>query len=124
MKKFMLAAVLTMVVAVPAVFAAEQTAAQPKKELTGQQLKMRECNATAKTQSLKGDERKAFMKECLSGDKTGKTDASDKPAASKPASAKKSAQTGKMKTCNADAKAQGFKGAERKAFMKECLRAA
>ena len=34
------------------------------------------------------------------------------------------AQPSKMKTCNADATAKGFgkgKGAERKAFMKECL---
>ena len=28
--------------------------------------KMKTCNADAKTKALKGDERKAFMKECLS----------------------------------------------------------
>jgi hypothetical protein len=27
---------------------------------------MKSCNADAKTKNLKGDERKAFMKECLS----------------------------------------------------------
>jgi hypothetical protein len=27
---------------------------------------MKTCNADAKTKALKGDERKAFMKECLS----------------------------------------------------------
>ena len=31
-----------------------------------QQDKMKTCNADAKTKDLKGDERKAFMKECLS----------------------------------------------------------
>ena len=33
---------------------------------TKQQTKMATCNADAKTKDLKGDERKAFMKECLS----------------------------------------------------------
>ncbi|MFA6120084.1 MAG: PsiF family protein [Sideroxydans sp.] len=32
------------------------------------------------------------------------------------------AQQNKMKTCNAEAKQQALKGAERKAFMKECLK--
>ena len=31
-----------------------------------QQEKMTSCNADAKTQGLKGDDRKAFMKTCLS----------------------------------------------------------
>ena len=31
-------------------------------------------------------------------------------------------QQNKMKSCNKDAKANGLKGAERKAFMKNCLR--
>ena len=64
---------------------------------TKQQTKMATCNQEAGDK--KGDERKAFMKECLS--------------------AKKATQQDKMKTCNADAK--GKKGDERKAFMKECL---
>lgn len=64
---------------------------------TAQQGKMATCNKDA--EGKKGDERKAFMKECLS--------------------AKKATQQDKMKTCNADAK--GKKGDERKAFMKECL---
>ena len=66
---------------------------------TKQQTKMATCNKEASDK--KGDERKAFMKECLS--------------------AKKTTQQDKMKTCNADAK--GKKGDERKAFMKECLSA-
>lgn len=71
---------------------------------TAQQSKMKSCNAEAKDK--KGDERKAFMKECLS----------NKPEAG---SAQK-AQQEKMKTCNADAK--GMKGDERKKFMSDCLK--
>jgi hypothetical protein len=76
---------------------------------TDQQNKMKTCNADAKTKELKGDERKAFMKECLSAK------VADAPAAG--------GQQNKMKTCNADAGTKGLKGDERKAFMKECLSA-
>lgn len=71
-----------------------------------QQEKMKTCNADAKAKALAGDERKAFMKTCLSADgaKSGLT-----------------AQQEKMKTCNADAKAKALAGDERKAFMKTCL---
>lgn len=79
---------------------------------TTQQNKMGTCNAEAKTKTLKGDERKAFMKECLSA----------KPMAEEPA-ATGTTQQNKMKTCNADAKTQALKGNERKAFMKDCLSA-
>ena len=64
-----------------------------------QQNKMAACNADAGDK--KGDERKAFMKSCLS--------------------AKKASQQEKMKSCNADPKAKALKGDERKAFMKDCL---
>jgi len=67
-------------------------------EKTPQQNKMAACNKEA--DGKKGDERKAFMKECLS--------------------AKKETQQSKMKTCNAEA--AGKKGDERKAFMSECLK--
>jgi hypothetical protein len=73
-----------------------------------QQSKMTTCNADAKTKALKGDERKAFMKSCLS----------DKP---EPA-AKGNSQQEKMKSCNADAKTKGLKGADRKTFMSTCLK--
>jgi hypothetical protein len=66
-----------------------------------QQSKMATCNVDAGDK--KGDDRKAFMKTCLS--------------------AKKVTQQDKMKTCNADPKAKATKGDERKAFMKECLSA-
>ena len=68
---------------------------------TAQQTKMGSCNKDAA--GKKGDERKAFMKECLSA----KADA-------------KATQQTKMKTCNVDAK--GMKGDERKKFMSECLK--
>lgn len=77
-------------------------AADAPKAANSQQSKMATCNADAS--GKKGDERKAFMKECLS--------AKAVPAPT---------QQTKMKTCNADAK--DMKGDTRKAFMKECLSA-
>lgn len=71
-------------------------------EKTPQQNKMATCNKEA--DGKKGDERKAFMKECLSANK-------------------KETQQNKMKTCNAEAKEKDKKGEERKAFMSECLKA-
>jgi hypothetical protein len=68
-------------------------------EPTKQQTKMATCNKDAGDK--KGDERKAFMKECLS--------------------AKKPTQQDKMKDCNAQAK--GKTGDDRKDFMKQCLSA-
>jgi uncharacterized protein HemX len=64
-----------------------------------QQSKMTECNAQAA--GKKGDERKAFMKECLSAKK-------------------ETPQQAKMKTCNAEAKE--MKGDARKKFMSDCLK--
>lgn len=65
---------------------------------TKQQSKMATCNKDAT--GMKGDDRKAFMKTCLS----------NKPVT----------QQDKMKACNADA--TGKTGEERKAFMSECLK--
>ncbi len=76
-------------------------AADAPAEKTAQQSKMTTCNKDATGKA--GDERKAFMKECLSA------------KAAAPAT-----QQGKMKTCNVDAK--GMKGDERKKFMSECLK--
>jgi len=80
-------------------------AADEKAAPTAQQSKMATCNKEAGDK--KGDERKAFMKSCLSA----------KPAAS----AKQIAQQERMKTCNVEAKDK--KGDERKKFMSECLKA-
>lgn len=74
-----------------------------------QQEKMKTCNAEAKDKNLAGEERKAFMKDCLSA----------KPAAAGKA---KTAQQEKMTSCNADAKSKNLKGDERKKFMSECLK--
>ena len=76
-----------------------QAADAPAKAPTAQQNKMGECNKEAGDK--KGDERKAFMKSCLTN--------------------KKKAQQEKMTACNKDA--TGKKGEERKAFMKSCLSA-
>ena len=75
---------------------------RPRQGATAQQTRIKTCNADAGAKNLKGDERKAFMKECLSGNKA-------------------STQQDKMKSCNADAVAKNLKGDARKAFMKECL---
>jgi polyhydroxyalkanoate synthesis regulator phasin len=66
-------------------------------EPTAQQSKMATCNKDAG--DMKGDERKAFMKDCLS--------------------AKKETQQSRMTMCNKEAGA--MKGDERKKFMSECL---
>ena len=97
----------------PVVQAASHLGAAPAASApakTSQQSKMGTCNTDAKTKALKGDERKAFMKDCLS--------ASPAATAAVPAT-----QQGKMTTCNADAKTKALKGDERKAFMKSCLSA-
>ena len=82
-----------------------------EKAPSAQQNKMKTCNADAKTKDLKGDERKAFMKDCLSA----------KPAAA--AADAGTTQQNKMKTCNADAKTKALDGDARKKFMSECLSA-
>ena len=92
MKSLLSVLALGLTLSFGAVHAAD-VAAEPSK----QQNKMTVCNKDAADK--KGDERKAFMKDCLT--------------------TKKATQQDKMKTCNTDA--TGKKGDERKAFMKECL---
>lgn len=73
-----------------------------------QKNKMKACNEEATANGLgegKSDERKAFMKECLSA---------------KPVKAGETQQN-KMKTCNKEAGEQNLKGEERKKFMSTCL---
>jgi hypothetical protein len=89
--------ITTLAFACAALAGSAHAADAPAKEPTKQQTKMGECNKEAG--EMKGDERKAFMKTCLS--------------------AKKQTQQEKMKSCNTEA--AGKKGDERKAFMKECL---
>jgi hypothetical protein len=80
-------------------FAAYAADDKPAKPLTAQQAKMAACNKEAGDR--KGDERKAFMKECLAAEKETSQD--------------------RMKRCNAEAADK--KGDERRAFMSECLKA-
>ena len=72
---------------------------------TAQQNKMTTCNADASAKALKGDERKAFMSNCL-----------------KAAPAAATTPQERMKNCNATATTQALKGDARKAFMSECLK--
>jgi hypothetical protein len=75
------------------------TAHAANKAPNAQQNRMAACNQEAGDK--KGDDRKAFMKTCLS--------------------AKRASSQERMKACNADTKAKTLKGNDRKAFMKECL---
>lgn len=74
-----------------------------------QQNKMKACNEQANAKGLgegKGEERKAFMKECLSA---------------KPMKSGETSQQEKMKACNKEAGEKQLKGNERKKFMSTCL---
>ena len=86
--------------------------AQEKKEPSAAQKKQQErmasCNKQAGSKGMKGDERKAFMSDCLKADGKG-------------ASPAQAAQQEKMKGCNAQASKKDMKGDERQAFMKKCL---
>jgi len=84
-----------------------------------QQNKMAICNKDAT--GKKGDERKAFMKECLSSKPAAPAAAPAPAAAAEAAPAAGNSQQNKMATCNKEA--TGKKGDERKKFMSECLKA-
>ena len=97
---------LIAVVAVPLFFAYVSIA----EAATPQQQKMKDCNAEASAKTLKGEERQAFMKSCLS--------------AKGPEPMKKATpQQEKMKACNKEAGDKQLKGDERKKFMSSCLSA-
>ncbi len=98
-KKLLIAACLTLPLAV---FAADE------KKPTAQQNKMTMCNKEAGAKKLEGDARKAFMKDCLSGGAN--------------PSAAKTAQQEKMVACNKQAGDKALKGDERKKFMSTCLK--
>lgn len=74
-----------------------------------QENKMKTCSEQATAKGLgegKGEERKAFMKECLSA---------------KPVKSGKMTQQEKMKACNKEAGEKKLTGDERKQFMSSCL---
>ena len=104
MHKTMLIAAFALSAALAAPAFAADAASAP---MTTQQSRMKSCNADAA--GKKGDERKAFMKTCLSG------------GTAMAAPATPMTQQEKMKKCNGDA--TGKKGDERKTFMKTCLSA-
>jgi psiF repeat len=83
--------------------------AQPALADNSQQTKMTTCNASATTKGLTGDDRKAFMKTCLS--------AAGPSTDTKPVNT----QQAKMKSCNADATTKKLTGDDRKTFMSHCL---
>ena len=88
-----------------------------------QQEKMRMCNKEAKEKALAGEERKAFMKSCLSKEKEGAVAAADSQAEPTPAdhADKKMARHEKRKLCKKEAKEKALTGEDRKTFMKTCL---
>lgn len=89
-----------------ALLAGQGAIAQTSAHTNSQQEKMKTCNADASAKGLKGTDREAYMKTCLSKEGS---------------ASKGNSQQEKMKTCNADATTKGLKGAERESFMKSCL---
>jgi len=83
-----------------AVTASPPTQADVKTE-NSQQSKMATCNTQSAGKT--GDERKAFMKDCLSS----------KPAAP---------PTSKLGQCSRDAKTKGLKGDDRRSYMSSCMK--
>jgi hypothetical protein len=82
-----------------AIVGALAAVATPAFAENAQQERMKTCNT--KAADKKGDERKTFMKECLSNEK--KT------------------YDNKMGACNT--KSKGMKGEEHKKFMSDCMKA-
>jgi len=103
MKNLLIALCLTL--AAGSAFAKDEKAASP------QQSKMADCNKEAKEKAMKGDDRKAFMKSCLSN----KAAAAEEKKALTP-------QQQKMQNCNKEAKEKAMKGPDRRKFMSECLK--
>lgn len=96
MKTIIIATFIALVAATPAMAATQQE-------------KMRTCNAEAKSQSLKGEDRRTFMSQCLSVTPAEKQE--------------RLALKEKSRTCAAEAKAKAIKGDERKQFIAQCLAA-
>ena len=96
--------------------AALATSSAYAKDATNQQGKMATCNKSAADK--KGDERKAFMKECLSAKPEAAAVAAAPAAPAAPAASK--SQGSKLGACSKEAAAKGLKGAERNAYLSEC----
>ena len=122
MRKLFIAVCLSMFVFVPV--HANDISEKTGKPLTDQQQKMRDCSKEAKAQGLQKEERKSYMKDCLGKGKAKKDSEpkADQPEAAAADNEAKASQKGKMKACNAEAKAKALKGDERKSFMSDCLK--
>ena len=101
MKKLLITLMLALPLAAGGAFAQDKKA-EPTKEMSGQQSKMGSCNKDAA--GKKGDERKAFMKDCLSKEKDAKT-----------------ANQKKFGACSSSLKGQKLTKDERSAKMKDCM---
>lgn len=86
------------------------TVGAAEKTLTPQQQRMATCNQQAKEKTLKGDERKSYMSECLKGNKA----SGDKKGLTP--------QQLKMRDCSSQATQQSLKGEDRSKFMSGCLK--
>lgn len=86
------------------------SASAADKAMTPQQQRMTTCNQQATSQTLKGDQRKTYMSNCL------------KNGSSAPADKSLTPQQQKMKDCNAQAGKQTLSGDARKTFMSNCLK--
>ena len=131
---------------IAATTASATTTATPAAPMSAQNNRMKDCAAQYHKQGIAKSQYRAFMSQCLKKDGSSKATAAMKaaptpakveaaPAAAPTPAAMTSAapvataaaadtaanQKDKMKSCNADAKTQGLKGADRKAFMKTCL---
>jgi len=51
----------------PLAFAQDKVKKAPSEKQKAQQMRMKDCNAKAKAEGKKGDERKQFMSSCLKG---------------------------------------------------------
>lgn len=91
-----------------------------------QHERMRRCNAEAKEQSLKGEERKAFMSSCLKGKHENKPvsvqpDEAGQPLRSSDDAAPLSQGAAeRLQACSLAAAEQALSGTQRKAFIAAC----
>lgn len=84
------------------------------KKLTPQQEKMKNCNKDAKDKQLKGDDRKQFMKSCLSGK------AAPAPAAAAAPEKAAAPAAPAAPDCAAQATSKKLAGAAKASFLKKC----
>ncbi|KNC08479.1 hypothetical protein AC791_07085 [Klebsiella sp. RIT-PI-d] len=86
------------------------TVGAAEKTLTPQQQRMTTCNEQATAKTLKGDERKSFMRDCLKNEKNTNDGKGLTP------------QQLKMRDCSSQATQQSLKGEDRSKFMSGCLK--